>query len=242
MKLFFSTWGRWTFSVAVSVVLANIGGIGLAQESLEELEDFDYWENLCRLQADAAKYDEALISCEQAIELEPKDAPIWAAHSGILLNLEQYPEAIASAERSLNFDAQNSLALTYQCIAYTALDQNEIALDVCNDALRLDGDWGSRSPALAWRYRGNILEQADQYEQALVAYERTLLIEPDDSQILAYKCRAEVNLQRYDTAIQSCQQALDGNRRWGSENEGFALYYQGIAYTNLERYTQAIAA
>ena len=47
----------------------------------------------------------------------------------------------------------------YQCIAYTALDQNETALDICNDALRLDGDWGRRSPALAWRYRGNILDR-----------------------------------------------------------------------------------
>ncbi|MEM7795446.1 MAG: tetratricopeptide repeat protein [Cyanobacteria bacterium P01_C01_bin.118] len=246
MKLLFSTLGHLLLSVVLSaplsITMSQIGGIALAQESLEELEDFDYWQNLCRLQTDAAKYDEALTSCEQAIELEPKDARIWAAHSGILLNLEQYPEAIASAERSLNFDAQNSLALTYQCIAYTALDQNEIALDVCNDALRLDGDWGDRSPALAWRYRGNILDQAEQHEQALVAYDRTLLLESDDSQTLAYKCRTEVNLERYSPAIETCQQALDGNLRWGPESEGFALYYQGIAYTNLALYDRAIAA
>ena len=228
--------------VLIAVSLWQMGDVGWAQANFEELEDFTYWENLCRLQADAAKYEDALVACEKAIELEPKDAPIWAAHSGVLLNLEQYPEAIASAERSLNFDEQNSLALTYQCISYTALDQTETALDVCNDALRLDGDWGNRSPALAWRYRGTILEQAEQYPQALVAYERTLLLEPDDSLTLAYKCRAQINLQRYQPALQSCRQALNGNGNWEPENEAFALYHQGIAHNYLEQYGDAIAA
>ncbi|MEO0457781.1 MAG: tetratricopeptide repeat protein, partial [Cyanobacteria bacterium P01_A01_bin.114] len=140
------------------------------------------------------------------------------------------------------FDAQNSLALTYQCIAYTALDQNETALDICNDALRVDGDWGNRSPALAWRYRGNILEQAEQDEQALVAYERTLLLEPDDSLTLAYQCRAYVNLGQYEQAIDACQSARSGNGHWQPENPGFAWYYEGVALTHLERYNPAIAA
>ncbi|MEO0867999.1 MAG: tetratricopeptide repeat protein [Cyanobacteria bacterium J06642_11] len=240
----------------IAATLWQLGEVSWAQANFEELEDFTYWENLCRLQADAAKYEDALMACEKAIELEPKDAPIWAAHSGILLNLEQYPEAIASAERSLNFDDQNSLALTYQCIAYTALDQTETALDVCNDALRLDGDWGNRSPALAWRYRGTILEQAEQYPQALVAYERTLLLEPDDSLTLAYKCRTQINLGRnysalksdqlalenYQSALESCRQALNGNGNWGPETAALALYHQGIAHNYLDQYTEAIAA
>ena len=232
--------------IVVAVVLCQLIGVtpgAVAQQGrLDELEDFDYWENLCRLQTDAGKYEEARTACEQAIELEPRDARIWAAHSGILLSLEQYPEAIASAGQSLTFDDQNSLALTYQCIAYTALEQTETALDICNDALRVDGDWGRRSPALAWRYRGSILEQAGQYEQALVAYERTLLLEPDDSLTLGYKCRTQVELERYQQAVRTCQQALEGDGRWQPETAGFAHYYQGVAYTELGENDSAIAA
>ena len=152
----------------------------LAQQGLEELEDFDYWLNRCNLLATAQKYEEALVACEQGITLRPKNAEIWANHSGILLNLKQYPEAIASADNALKFDNKNSLALTYKCFAFSALTQNEAALDACNEALRVNGNWGNRSPALAWYYRGVILSQSGQDEQALVAYERTLLLEPQD--------------------------------------------------------------
>ena len=98
---------------------ASVSTYLLAQEDLKDkLEDFDYWKDLCNLQADAKKYKEALAACEQGIALEPKDAPIWADHSGVLLALKQYPEAIASAERALKFDSENSLAYTYICLSF----------------------------------------------------------------------------------------------------------------------------
>ena len=87
---------------------------------------------------------------------------IWADHSDVLLRLEQYPEAIASADRSLTYNSNNSLAFTYQCMVFYALQDYESGLDKCNEALRVNGDWGNESPALAWRYRGQILDQQGQ--------------------------------------------------------------------------------
>ncbi|MBE7385055.1 MAG: tetratricopeptide repeat protein [Leptolyngbya sp. SIO1E4] len=214
----------------------------IAQVNLEELEDFEYWQRLCRLQTDAQEYEEAQQACEQAIEIRPEDASIWADHSGVLLQLAQYPEAIASADLSLTYNLENSLAFTYQCIAFQALEDYETALDKCNEALRVNGDWGTESPALAWRHRGEILDQQGQSELALVAYERTLLLTPEDSLTLTYQCRALFNLTRYPDAIASCQEALAGNQQWGDETPALAWFYQGLAHSALASYADGVAA
>ena len=214
----------------------------IAQVNLEGLEDFAYWQRLCRLQTEAQKYAEAQQACEKAIEIRPEDASIWAEHSGILLQLEQYPEAIASADLSLTYNQNNSLAFTYQCIAFYALQDDEAGLDKCNEALRVNGDWGNESPALAWRYRGRILARQGQSELALAAYERTLLLQPEDSLTLTYQCQALLALNRYQAAIASCQAALAVNRQWQSETPGLAWFYQGLAYSALEQYKAAIDA
>jgi tetratricopeptide (TPR) repeat protein len=214
----------------------------LAQANLEHLRDFGYWENLCELLTTTGETDRALAACERAIELKPKEARIWAMHSRVLLDAKRYSEAIASANQALTFDANNSLALTYECMAYTALGQNETALDKCNAALRVNGDWGNQSPALAWRYRGMILGQREQYEQALVAYDRALLLEPKNSLTWLHRCEALVSLSRYPEAIDNCTTALQGDGKWVPENPALAWYYQGIAQTRLDHYQQAIAA
>jgi tetratricopeptide (TPR) repeat protein len=160
-----------------------------AETSLpDKLKDFPYWSDLCNLQADSGQYETARRSCEQGIILRPKDAGIWADHSGVLLNLKQYPEAIASADKALKLNPKNSLALAHKCLAFAALKRPEEALDYCAEALRVNGSWGKRSPALAWVNRGLIFGQTGQLDQALIAFDRALLLQPNQPQTLAYKC------------------------------------------------------
>lgn len=208
----------------------------------EALPDVNYWTDLCRLQANATDYENALKACEQAISLEPRNADFWARHSGVLVSMEAFPDAIASANRALTFDPENSLAIAYQCVAYTALGENELALDKCNDALRVNGNWGNENPALAWFYRGEILAQAQQYELALVAYERTLLLEPENSQVLTRQCEAYVALERPEGALGACGLALAVDQNWGESSPARAWTHQGQAHTQLGDYNQAIFA
>ncbi|MEO0457350.1 MAG: hypothetical protein AAF152_12335, partial [Cyanobacteria bacterium P01_A01_bin.114] len=128
----------FTGIVLVSPVTVAIAPSQAETTGFDALEDFDYWADLCRLQANAEDYENALAACEQAIALEPEEPSIWAQHSGILVNLDAFPDAIASANRALTFDPENSLAIAYQCVAYTALGETETALDKCNNALRVN--------------------------------------------------------------------------------------------------------
>lgn len=190
---------------------ANLEPFILAQKGLQDkLKDFNYWSDLCTLQADSGKYEDALASCEAAIVLRSKDPVIWADHSGVLLGMKKFPEAIASADKSLGFNPKTSLALTYKCMAFAALGRTEEALDQCTQALRVDGNWGKKSPVLAWLHRGLILNQQGELEQALIAFDRALLLEPSDAQIQAHRCEILSKLGQQEQAVAACDQALAG--------------------------------
>lgn len=226
----------------IATALVSMAPTQAQPSPFEALPDVTYWTDLCRLQARAEDYENALAACEQAIALEPKDADIWAQHSSILVSLDAFPDAIASANRALTFDPENSLAIAYQCVAYTALGENETALDKCNDALRVNGNWGSENPALAWFYRGEILAQAQQYELALVAYERTLLLDAENSLVLTRQCEAYGALGRPQKALDACGAALAIDQQWGEIGPAHAWTYQGQAHTQLSQYNEAIFA
>jgi tetratricopeptide (TPR) repeat protein len=232
-----SLWGQSLTIATLTTLLGMVGGQGMAQENLQDLEDVDYWRNLCDLQANAGEYAEAQKACEAAIELEPRNDGLWARHSGVLLAQDQYPNAIASADQALRFNAENSLAYTYTCMAHYELGNWELALDHCNDALRVDGSWGNQSPALAWQYRGLILTAQGDPAAALVAYGRTLLLEPEDSRTLLHECEAHLALANYDNAIASCAAALAGNGNWGPTAPALAWLNQGIAQFEQGNYT-----
>ena len=213
----------------------------LAQSGMETLEDVAYWHNLCQLQTQAGNPEEGLAACEQAIALEPENAIFWADYSFALLTLEQYPETLAAVDRALTLNDQNSLAMTYQCMAYLGMDLPEKALDTCDTALQINSFWGNQSPTLAWRTRGQILHQMGQSQQALIAYDRALHLDPNESITLAYRCQTLVESGEYTYGIAACQAALDGDGNWLGETPALAWSYQGQAHTQLGDYTAAIA-
>ena len=251
---------QWLSLVAAMSLLGQVPAVAMNQAGINQLEinqpvlvakqplefdalqDFSYWSNLCHLQTDTGVYDQALEACKKAIAIEPEDSGIWADHSEILLKLKKYPDAIASADQALTFNPKNSLALTYKCMAYEALNDNDKALDICTEALRIDGAWGRKSPAIAWLHRGIILAQKQNYEQAVIAYDRVLLMEPKESITLAYRCASLTELVQYELAMASCTEAVSGNGNWGDLSAAFAWLNQGKLLTRLGQYTEAIAA
>jgi tetratricopeptide (TPR) repeat protein len=234
---------KWLGMLTLTLILwVSSTSIVMAQKSFKEKsKDFKYWSNLCTLQTEAGSYDEALKSCEGAIALKRKNPASWADYSGVLLKLKKYPEAIAAAEKSLQFNAKSSLAITYKCMAFKAMQRFEEALDTCTFALKVDGYWGRFSPALAWLHRGIILSQFSQYESAIIAYDRTLLLEPEDSLTLAYRCEALVKLEQSEAALESCDRALAGNNKWGEKTKAFAWSNRGMANRQLKQWVKAIA-
>ncbi len=176
-----------------------------------DFKNFDFWANQCLQLSDNQNYTEALTSCERAIALQPKraNAQLWLARSQALLQTGKYAEAIASYDQVLKVSPKSSFAIFSQCSALLQLERYEDALDACDRALQLDGDWGKASASLAWTYRGLVLRRLGYLETALASFNRALMTEPDNSFAKAEQCTIQLDFQTKPSEGQSTCEKLD---------------------------------
>ncbi|MGC9505892.1 tetratricopeptide repeat protein [Baaleninema sp.] len=151
---------QWFGAIALAVGL-SVTAIPIAAQDRRvdefEIEDYDYWADLCDELERSEKYPEALDACERAIEMQPgrkrRTIPVWVSRGNVLRDLENYEEALASYNHVLDLEPDYSLVWMYQCEVLVGMGRQELALAACERALEADGNWGDRSPAEAWRVR-----------------------------------------------------------------------------------------
>lgn len=207
---------------------------------LKDLKDKQYWTSYCNQAVLGNDTATALIACDRAITLQPKKTNLWANRSKILLDLKQYTAALAAADYTLQLEPKHSLGFTYRSMALTGLGQYRAAIDASEAALRLDSYWSNGSPALAWHYQGLALYKLEKYQLAANAYSRALTIAPENSITLARKCQVLSALGKQQTAIDTCQQALNIDRNWGDFSPALAWNFRGLALARSDRQEEAI--
>lgn len=193
--------------------------------------DFNYYFSLCSVLRSQQKYESALSACNQAINLKKGNATLWAVRSDILLNLGQSEEALVSSLMALKIRSQDSLALTQQCRALSALGRHDEAIAACDRALAVDKNWGEFSPTLAWISRGLAQERKQLYPQALESLEGALKLEGDNSFALVSRCRVLSEIGQYEAAITNCDRALQVNRNWGESFPAQAWFWRGFSFS-----------
>ncbi|PZV14099.1 MAG: hypothetical protein DCF22_09485 [Leptolyngbya sp.] len=211
----------------------------LGRDRLENLKDPNYWIQLCMLLAKSKPVD-ALPACERAIELRPGDPKLWAQYGALQLGQKQYPEAIASLEQAIKRQPKNSQVLSDQCLAWAELGETETAIATCEKALKLNVNWGERSPVVAQHRRSSIIDQPEVYQESIKFYDEALKKLPKDSLTLVYRCEALAKVGEFRAAIDSCEQALNGNGNWGGETPTLAWSNRGFAYRSLNELEPAV--
>lgn len=217
-----------------------------ANETKSEFDynNFEFWSEQCRLFDNLQKYNEALEACEKAIALKPKkkNVLLWTTRSNALLKLEKYAEAVTSYNQVLQAEPNNSFVLTQKCQALSQIGNNEDAISECEQALRVNGNWGNTTPATAWYNRGLAFSKLTQNKQAITSFERAILIKPNYSLAFAQKCRTLTDLKRYEDAIKACDRAIKNKKNgdWGESNPLIAYKYKAEALTKLGRLDEAI--
>ena len=171
----------------------DLSDIDKARELIQQfdLKDFKFWEQLCRSLSEEQQYSQASVACSKALTIRPRqnNPDLWMNRSKALFREGRYTDAIVSYDRVLDLAPKYSLALAYRCASYFYLGRYTEAIANCNEALRINGDWATESPVIAWYYQGLSFSRLGRQDFALNAYQRALSHTPEDNQARAERCR-----------------------------------------------------
>ncbi|MDX2241500.1 MAG: tetratricopeptide repeat protein [Leptolyngbyaceae cyanobacterium bins.302] len=240
-----------------------------AQDTFEfEYENYDFWTEQCSLLSEEREYEHALSACEKAISIEPdaENTDIWMGRSSALFYLGRYAESLISFNQVVRASPNYSLAIAYQCASHFQLGHYTDAVDICEQALRIDGNWGNRSPSLAWYYRGLSLRELGRLETALGSFRQALLNNPEDPLAMAECLETASELGFLDEISANCRvgepvadeqapqrvmshrQALEETVRAyeralaANPDDATLWYQQGLALEQLGLYERAVTS
>ena len=178
--------------------------------------------------------NEALVATETGLELFPYSSQLMIRKADILLATRKYQQALDTLETAALYDASDIDLYILKTDAYLALDQQDKAVTLLEDALRLfDGD--DRLDMLF-----ELADVYDDYEQFDKVFDclKMILQEDANNDEALYKICFWVDFTgRYDESIQLHQQIIDDY----PYNE-IAWFNLGAAFQGLKLYEKALDA
>lgn len=120
------------------------------------------------------RYDDALLSLNQSLQLNSDDANTHLFKCKTLYNLQQYDAALQSCNRSLEIKGLYS-TLELRSSILLKLNRYEEALSSCNLVIQINPNDSN-----AWNNRGIALENLQRYNQAMRSFEEAIKIDPNN--------------------------------------------------------------
>ena len=121
-------------------------------------------------------YEEALITYEQVLQLDPANSYAANCSGNALYKLGRFERAHLAYQQATQLDPQEAIFHYNQGCTLACLDRHEEALAAFEQAIRLDP-----SDAYAHNNAGNALYRLHRYERSLAAYERAIQLDPDQT-------------------------------------------------------------
>lgn len=207
-----------------------------------EIDDFDYWAGLCKSLKEEKKYDEAIVACNEAIEIKPDNPEIWVRRAEVLLGQTKFSDALLSSQQALRIRPQFSSALANQCEAFINLSRFPEAVEACDLALIGDGNWGDNTAVTGWYHKGFAQSKLSQFKEALESYEGALKVDSQDTLSLVGSCEALSKLNRLTEAVTACDLAIKTNKNWRNFTPAIAWYNKGLVQRKIGQVEEAITS
>jgi len=160
----------------------------------------------------AGAYEEAIAEFTKAIQLSPKDAPIYDDRGWAYHKLNRFPEAIEDFSKAIELAPKDYAGYSGRGVTLVAQNQNDAALVDLNKALELKPE-----DAQTLRFRAAAYRGLKQYELAIADYTAVLSKTDPNSSDQARLAAADLfakrgyiyNLAlRYENAINDFKEAL----------------------------------
>ena len=149
------------------------------------------------------------------------------------------PERVISDPEQIrtNFDYEDVDYWKNLCDLFRRTNQIAKANEACNRVVELNDD--DDDPDV-WVARGISLHESGEYVEAIASFSEAIDISEDYSLALANRCASYFQLALYEDAIADCVEALDKDGDWKDSSPASAFYYQGLAFSRLERLEAAL--
>lgn len=171
------------------------------------------------------------------------NAEDWRVLGAVWLFLERWDEALASCNKAIKLNSDDTLAWNIRSQALRLLGYHDEALNSWNKLIDLDPH-----NALGWYHRGLDLLNLERYDEALESYDKAIELDLNSVQVWSNGVLPSVeawhnrgvalgNLERHDEAVASFDKAveLDPNYVQAWKNRGRTLALLG-------RYNEALAS
>ena len=136
----------------------------------------EYYYNLATTLIECECHSEGVANLEHAIRLNPNFADAYCKLGSELFGLKRYVEAVAACQKAIALTHRADYAEPYFHLAASlnAKGRREEAISYYRMAIGLKPTF-----AEAYNKLGGVLLQNSQYSEAIIAYEKALLLEPD---------------------------------------------------------------
>lgn len=178
------------------------------------------------------RYEQALASFNEAVELDPNSANGWLGRGLALCRLERYEQALVSLEKVIELDLNNALVWFGRGTLLYYLQRYEEALASYDKAIELNQNYVS-----AWFSRGELLERLKRYEAALASFDQGIKLDCSNARAWGKRGWVLKNLQRNEEALESFDKAIDLN-----PDDAWVRCSRGIILDNLKRNEEALTS
>lgn len=144
------------------------------------------------------------------------------------------------------FELQDFDYWAEQCRSLTTEKLYQEALTACEKAIPLNTEKDKKRRQQQtldlWKNRSLALFHLGRYQDAIGSYTYVLSIQPADSMALTYRCESLFRLGRNESAIASCEQALQVDGDWGEATPAQALSVRALAQKQAGQLEEAIVS
>jgi tetratricopeptide (TPR) repeat protein len=194
----------------------------------ESKEWFDRGNELYEL----GRYEEAIVSYDQAIKINPDNPEYWADRGNALDYLGRYEEAITNFDKAIEIKPDYHRAFYCRGSALDDLGRYEEAIASYDQATKIN-----HNNPIYWIMRAVLLRASDRYKEAIASCDRAIEIKPNHHEAWSKRGISLANLGRYEDAIASCDRAIKIKPNYHE-----AWSNRGVALANLGRREEAIGS
>lgn len=193
--------------------------------------DVLYQQALNHLKAKA--FQAALADCQQATELAPQRADIWATLSEICLEVGASEQALTLAQKAIDLNDQLAHAYYMRGRARGDLSDYDGEIADAETAYRLDDS----KPSLYYRRLSRAFTAKGDYASALTCCRMVLVYEPNDIHVLVNRSGLYLKLQQFTAARLDLEKVIVLSPDW------YVPYYAlGLTYVKIKQFSQAANA